>query len=142
MGSFKTSQVQHTTISLAMMKSSIIFIAFSMGTMTTTAKTVEVSNRQQWGTLPPLNFLEQGQWCDAQRPDDARLPCILAGMFYADCCQTMMNWFPAVGVTCSPSDGPMGNMCAIMYTTGNTLMPMVLAQANEMAQANGNESER
>ena len=76
------------------------------------------------------------------RPDDARLPCILAGMFYADCCQTMMNWFPAVGVTCSPSDGPMGNMCAIMYTTGNTLMPVVLAQANELGQANGDESER
>ena len=75
------------------------------------------------------------------RPDDPRLPCIVAGAFYADCCQTMMNWFPAVGVTCSPSDGPMGNMCAIAYTTGNMLMPMVLAQANEMAQANGNEGD-
>ena len=35
----------------------------------------------------------------------------------------------------------MGNMCAIMYTTGVHLMPVVIAQANEMAQVNGNESD-
>ena len=50
----------------------------------------------------------------------------------------MMNWFPAVGVTCSTSDGPMGNACAIMYTTGNTfLLPIIIAQANGNSANNG-----
>ena len=38
------------------------------------------------------------------------------GMFYADCCQTFMNWFPEIGVSCSTSDGAFGNACAITYT--------------------------
>ena len=41
----------------------------------------------------------------------------MMGMFYADCCQTFMNWFPEIGVTCSTSDGAFGNACAITYTT-------------------------
>ena len=62
------------------------------------------------------------------RPDDNRLICIALGMVYADCCQTMMNWFPAVGVRCSPTDGAFGNACAIVYTTSNMALPAVLAQ--------------
>ena len=63
------------------------------------------------------------------RPDEPRLQCMVLGALYADCCQTAMNWFPAVGITCSASDGPMGNACAMMYTMGNTALPAVLQQA-------------
>ena len=74
------------------------------------------------------------------RPDDNRLVCIMMGMFYADCCQTFMNWFPEIGVTCSTSDGAFGNACAITYTTLYRFLPFALGSLAN--QANNDDDSR
>ena len=63
------------------------------------------------------------------RPDMNGLQCTLTGMFYADCCQTFMQWFPAMGVTCVVDQ----NLCATIYhLLNNVIVPLAVnANANQ-----------
>ena len=61
------------------------------------------------------------------RPDMNGLQCTLTGMFYADCCQTFMQWFPGMGVTCIVDQ----NLCAVLYNLlNNVVVPLALNSAN------------
>ena len=66
----------------------------------------------------------------------------MLGMFYADCCQTFMNWFPEMGVSCSPSDGSLGNACAMAYTSLDRFLPFVLNIALNNANTNSEEERK
>merc|ERR1712038_1120971 len=105
----------------AVMKSSIALIALCAIMSAAADEPISAIDRQS--TMPPLNLVQQGAWCRENRPDMNGLQCTLTGMFYADCCQTFMQWFPAMGVTCVVDQ----NLCATIYhLLNNVIVPLAV----------------